>query len=382
MKPSIQVHTNKAHQYKICFILWEGHLGGTEEDVLCMTRLLDKNKYEIHICILSQSGATIDEVNPGDARVFVLGSRGGTDIPAAIRFYQYLCHHRFDLIHVNGGPFWMNIILLFARGAKRVYHERGGHLLANSFKVRLFYRLFAWNFHKFIAISHAMKHLMIKKGGLPEKKIITIHHYIDWDKFNKPIDSIRQRKLLDIPSKVIVVGTIARLSPEKGLELFLQTAAEILKQRDNFIFIIIGDGPEEIKLKNLAQELGVGEYVRFLGVRRDIPDLLPIMDIFLFTSLFDGFGITLLEAMAMKVPIVAVRCQGGISEIIQHGYNGIIVEQRDAKVMAQEVLSVIADRDRKALLVDNGYKILVEKFSPQLGIERITKLYESLLLRS
>ncbi len=141
---------------------------------------------------------------------------------------------------------------------------------------------------------------------------------------------------------------------------------------------MVGDGPEIEKCKNLIHYYKISEHFKLLGFRRDISSVLKLFDAFLFTSVGEGFGIVLVEAMAMGIPVFAIN-DGAVSEIISHGENGILLNSVDPKIIAQQIFEALEDNK----LIDNIKKQCIEdvhsKFSIEVCVKQIEKIYEEVL---
>lgn len=172
-----------------------------------------------------------------------------------------------------------------------------------------------------IAVSYAVKDSLIKKG-ISEKRIRVLHNSVDLDRFN----NISNEKILEFKKELdledsFIVTTIGRLTRQKNIEMSIKAISKI----DNAKLLIIGKGELEEQLKKLVQDLGAKEKVLFLGTRNDIPVILKSSDCFVLTSLFEGLGIVILEAMASEKPVITTSFKVS-SELIESGKNGLIID--------------------------------------------------------
>src|SRR5262249_34717308 len=162
--------------------------------------------------------------------------------------------------------------------------------------------------------------------GVPASRVRTIRNGIDLDRFSYA------GPRTDGP-----IVAVARLSPEKGIEGLLRAAALALRECPSLRFEIAGDGPCLSELTRLALQLGVSDRVRFLGQVRDVPGLLARASIFVLPSESEGVALTLLEAMAKGLPVVATRV-GGNCEVVVEGETGLLVPARDPNALASALL--------------------------------------------
>lgn len=217
--------------------------------------------------------------------------------------------------------------------------------------------------------------------GGEARKYVTIHNGIDPDRFTAG------RRLtgseLGLQEKLPVIGTVCRLSePEKGLTVLLQAMARLAEPSGSpgCQLIIVGEGPSSKRLRDLGEELGVAPWVRFVGARRDVADLLPLTDVFVLPSLSEGFGIAIVEAMAAGRPVVATAV-GGIPEIVLQGETGLLVPPGDPGALAGAVRQLLEQPDRAAAMGAKGRQRARERFSIATVVRRHEDLYETLIAR-
>jgi len=175
-----------------------------------------------------------------------------------------------------------------------------------------------------------------------------------------------------------LVGTVARLTEQKGIATLLR-AMKLLVSRDaRYRCVIAGEGEDEARLKALCRELGLEKRVRFAGHRSDIPALLEALDVFVLPSLWEGFGIVLLEAMALDCPLVA-SCTGGIPEVVEDGATGLLVPPGRPEALATAVHGLIQDEGLRRTLVRTARQALDHRFSADRMAQETAALYDEVL---
>lgn len=214
-------------------------------------------------------------------------------------------------------------------------------------------------------------------------KTVVIHNGIERP-VKKPDASItRLKEDLGLPPACPVVGTVGRLVPIKNQSLFLDIAELILKDRPDTRFLLVGGGPLEKALKQLASDLGISRHVVFTGQRPDVPDLLQLFDVFILTTsngngTGEGFPNVIMEAMLNGIPCVAAR-RGGLSELITDGRNGFLVDPLQARVFAQKTVTLLDDPELRSWMGRDGRKGILEKFTVERMVAQFEGLYRSML---
>jgi glycosyltransferase involved in cell wall biosynthesis len=219
----------------------------------------------------------------------------------------------------------------------------------------------------------------LEEGIGRREQFTAIYNGLDLSTFemtNKDLKEIR--KGLDIEDKDYVGATIGRLTRVKGQRYLIEALPLIKKEIPNIVLLIAGDGEDIESLKSLAAASHVSSCVRFLGHREDIADILACVDCFYLTSLNEGFGIVLLEAMAMRKPIIATEV-GGIPEVIINEETGILVPPGDPQAIAQATLELYHDPRLRERMGLSGYSRLKSIFGIDNHVRSTEILYEDLL---
>ena len=227
---------------------------------------------------------------------------------------------------------------------------------------------------KVICVSKAVKKEVIKT--VPEAKTIVIPSSILLSNKTQ-LKSGLLRNELQTPKDSKIIGTLAALTHEKGIDTFLETAQLLLKENKNYHFVIIGTGKLLTKLKDQTIELNIDSYVSFMGFRSNIKELLLDIDLLLFTSKSEGLGTSLLEACEMKVPIIAYNT-GGIPEIIKHKETGYLIEEYTPLEFAKGVNEVLSNNTLRQTIIKQAVFGLNE-FSTLKMAESTLDVYNHLL---
>jgi glycosyltransferase involved in cell wall biosynthesis len=231
-------------------------------------------------------------------------------------------------------------------------------------------------------VSEAGKQRYIQVGAVPPHKIVCIPNGIDTSRF-QPNPTVRQavREQLGCAPDAFVWLTVGRLEPVKNHLKLLCAFREVAAVHPHARLLIAGQGPLQAAIEQRIAELGLAERVHLLGVRRDIPDLLNATDAFVLPSLWEGMPLTLLEASATALPIVATDV-GGNAEVVLEGETGYLVPVKDTEALAQAMLRVmnLSEADRSAI-GQAGRAQVVQNFDLERVIDRWEALYRELLQR-
>jgi glycosyltransferase involved in cell wall biosynthesis len=233
---------------------------------------------------------------------------------------------------------------------------------------------------KVIAISDAVKAHLARDFRLQDDRIELIYSGVDIGKYLKEyseedMDKVRISVGL---MKGPVVGTIGRLSPIKGQKYFIRAMKDVIAREKGIQMLMVGDGPERGRLKDLTLSLGMDSSVRFKSAVFNTQDYLAVMDIFVFPSLREGLGMALLEALAAGKPCIASDV-GGISNIIKGGYNGILVPPGDIPAISEAVTNLLNNKDLAARMGDRGRTLVKERFSHEVMALKVMGLYEKVI---
>jgi glycosyltransferase involved in cell wall biosynthesis len=211
-----------------------------------------------------------------------------------------------------------------------------------------------------VTVSAELKQHLVAEG-FPTRKVSVIYNGIDVGVVPGCDIRARVRRELGIADNAIVVGTIARLDPVKDLHTLIRAVGRQGPQRAPMVLLVIGDGSERAQLEASAREVGHGSSVRFLGHREDARDLLAACDLYANSSISEGISLTILEAMAAGLPVVATRV-GGTPEIVD-ATCGRLVPSRDPDALASTLAALAADGALRRLLGGKARTRVEQRFT-------------------
>ncbi len=264
-----------------------------------------------------------------------------------------------------------------------VIHTPHGHILygyygrAMSGIIRLVERALARITDRIVTLTDrgAQEHVQYRIAG-PEK-FVTIPSGIALSAFRSVrVNPAVKRKELGLPEEGPIIGTVGRLVPIKGHAWLLRAVPRVLAEFPQTTFVFIGEGPLWSQLRQLASELGITSHVMFLGARQDVPECLAVFDLFAFPSINEGMGRALIEAMAVGLPVVASRV-GGIPDIVEDGKNGVLVPPMDEGPLADAVLGLLRDPQRRGAYGEAAKRSVDDRFDVGSMVNSIERLYDA-----
>jgi L-malate glycosyltransferase len=229
---------------------------------------------------------------------------------------------------------------------------------------------------RFICASEAIRRMLVA-DGVPEAKTVTVHEGIDVGRVEAAPPAKLHEELF-LPHGAPIVGNVAALVPHKGQRHLVEAAALVIPQVPDARFVIAGDGELRPSLERLIKGRRLEKHVLLAGFRPDVLSLHKAFDIFVMSSVTEGLGTSLLDAMAAGKPIVATST-GGIPEVVADGLNGYLVPPRDHEAMASAIVRLLRDAELRRRLGAAGLTRVREQFSAERMVERTLNEYERLM---
>jgi glycosyltransferase involved in cell wall biosynthesis len=229
--------------------------------------------------------------------------------------------------------------------------------------------------HRVIAVSQALRRFLVQDVQVPNTKVQTIYNGIDVEQFSSKTPREQFRQSLGIPSEARVIGTVGSLYPVKGQTHLLQAMAQVVKRVPTAVCLIVGRGELLSTLQQQANELQLGERVKFLGFRSDVAELLSLMEVFILPSLSEGLPLSLLEAQAAGKPVVASRV-GGNPEVVENGKTGFLVPPSEPDMLAERIVQLLENPSAAIAMGERGRLRMRQIFS----LEAMGRAYLSLFM--
>ncbi|SEJ02864.1 glycosyltransferase [Frateuria terrea] len=364
--------------------------GGLERVVIDLVRAQRDAGYRCQVVCLFEAGALAPELVELGIPVLSCGKRRGLDLRAILRARQCLRRHGTQILHTHnaishyyavlasrGLPLHRVVNTRHGMGATRAAAQRSSR--GRSWRDD---RL-EWLYGKSMAFTHAIatvcetaRREFQQRADLPAQKILAVPNGIHVDRFAPASADERQRlrETLGVPEGTRLAGFVGRLTWAKDHATLIRAFGLVRERCPDAALVLIGDGPLRGELEALARAEGVAERVFFLGDRNDIHALLRGLDLFVMSSVTEGYSVALLEACASALPIVATNV-GGNAEIVRDGANGTLVGAGDPAALAAAMTGLLANDARARAMGRAGRDWVLRHGSFRTMAQRYSEIY-------
>jgi glycosyltransferase involved in cell wall biosynthesis len=352
--------------------------GGLERVVVELIRAQRNHGHHCRVVCLFEEGVLAAELRALGVRVDACEKRQGLDLRSLLILRRACIEHRTEVLHTHN-PVAHYIARLATLGVRcrRVINTRHGMgaLRTGTRRERL-YRLAMRRTDVAVAVCAAARQEFVRRGVMPDTKAIVIANGIRLDAFRARDASIHAALAWELgyPAETRLVGTVGRLNWAKNHAGLLDAFARVNAAEPQTALVIIGGGSLETELRQQARTLGIEARVVFLGDRDDVPRLLAGLDLFVLSSITEGYSVALLEAAASALPIVATDV-GGNAEIVPDGVRGLLVPAANTEQLATAVTRLLRDRLLAERLGDAARTWVLAQGSFQTMAERYEAIY-------
>lgn len=350
--------------------------GGLERVVIDLIEQQQLMGHACQVVCLFEPGKLAPEIQRLGVPLIACEKKTGFDIIALRKMRSAIIDHKAAVIHSHNAVAHYYAVLAAAfLGGRRINTRHGMANHPFSWKREILYRMSMVFSDVAAVVCDRARENFLKYRILPKAKAVTIYNGIPVDRFVMRNAEAR-KKLLSAtvwPEDSVVLGKVARLNPPKDHRMLLHSMALTHAAEPKARLVLIGDGPLRAELEALSQKLNLVDVVCFMGDRSDVASLLPGFDVFVMSSTTEGYSISLLEACASALPIVATDV-GGNKEIIADGLNGYLVPAKLPEQFAEAVLRLI-----RAPAVRTEIGLRNRKFAEEVGsVRAMANRYEAL----
>jgi glycosyltransferase involved in cell wall biosynthesis len=294
-------------------------------------------------------------------------------LPVFFKLLRFIKKNDIDIIHAQTRVAQILAYLLSKVGKASYVCTCHGFFKKKRIGRKLFS---AWG-NYCIAISDAVREHLIKDFKVKRDNVFLVYTGVDTGRFSARIGEDEKGALRNTLgfARSPVIGSVSRLSPVKGLRYLLLAMKDILKEEPSAHLLLVGEGPSKEYLMELARRLGIESNVFFALNTTQAERFLSIIDVFVFYSLEEGLGLSLLEALASGKPCVASNV-GGISSVIENEATGILVPPKDTHALKEAIVRILKDNALKDSLAKKGNTMVRDKFSLDRMLDEVMGIYE------
>lgn len=342
--------------------------GGLERLLVDFARFQNHERFRLSFIALHDGGTPAADIEAAGCDVHILNGRGRGRFANLNSLRRLLRQLAPDVVHThNLLPHVQGTVAAKLAGVPVVVHTRHGQRFGHGWWSSLQYRLAARWVDQAVSVSDDAARLSISADGLDPRRVSRIWNGIDLNRFQ-----------FHGPADWASAISVARLSPEKDFPTLLKAATLVVRQIPEFRLILVGDGAERCRLDEIVRNERLQDHVQLLGERRDIPELLAQSGFFVSSSLTEGVSLTLLEAMAVGLPVLATSV-GGNPEVVVNGETGRLVAPGDPAALAAGIVEMCRRRNEWQAMGRAGRRRVENHFDIRRMMEQYESLYDELL---
>jgi glycosyltransferase involved in cell wall biosynthesis len=315
-------------------------------------------------------GAPVVEFARAHARVFEMPMKGDADFSLVFQLKHLIAATRPDIVHLHsrrGADLWGGVAARLA-GVPCVLSRRVDNPEAR-WVVALKYRLY----DHVIAISEGIRRVLLAEGLAPER-VSCVRSAMDAAPYLIDYDKVAFRAHLGLAPDTLVIGMVAQLIPRKGHRYLLAALEDVLPHHPNLRVLLFGRGPLESELKRAIADHGLSAHVCMMGFVDNLSEILGCLDLLVHPADMEGLGVSLLQAAAARVPIIASRA-GGMPEVVRDGENGLLIAPGDVPGLATAMNRLLDDADLRRRAGEAGRALILREFSTDVMCEGNLAVY-------
>jgi len=377
---------------KVLHVITHMQPGGAQDNVALTVNMLDKRRYGMWFCT-GRDQDYLDRVTGTDVKIIVNADMYRPIVPLAeprafLSVYRLIRQENFDIVHTHlskAGFFgrlaaWLAQVPVVIHSVHTSpFHDYQHPLISRAF-IQLERMAAKWT-DFFITMSDLNIEKALNFGIGKKSQYRTIYSGINLERFaNVSVDVLSVKSSLGIRNGEIVVGNIGRLMFQKNPTCFIQALAQVAATIPRVRGLMVGDGDMRDEVEALIKKLRLDDRVVLTGHRDDVERMMAICDVIVHTSLYEGMGRVLAEALAMGKPLVATAVDG-VPEIVKDGERGLLVQPDDPSALARTIVEMLNDPSRAQTIGQAGREWVLSRFSVETMIRQIDRLYQELLER-
>jgi len=348
--------------------------GGEQQALYLMEGLNQRGQISHLIC--QPNSAVYERARQKNIVIFPVRMKGEFDFSAAFKIARIIKKEKYEIVHSHTSHahslvMWASL-LLRKKPVRIVSRRVDFSIFRHNFLGMNRYKYTRGADH-IIAVAHKVKDVLIR-DGIPSEKISVVHSGADMDRF-QGIGGGHLFQEFSLSPHTPILGNIGYLVGHKGQKYLIQAMAKIVRKFPEAHLLIVGKGELEKELKDLTTHLNLNNHITFTGFRSDVGTFMNIFDVLVVSSTGEGLTATIVDALALEIPVVTTDA-GGVPEIITHGETGIIVPQADPDALAYGIIWTLNNYDKAKEMAKRGKGDVVEKFSADAMVEGTLRIYK------
>ena len=364
---------------KILMLIQGLKIGGLENVVYNLSRSIkDSGKFELEICCFDSRGVYWEQLEKKGITIHFLPRKAGTDLVYPFKLASLIRRRKIDIIQAHNYTAWFYGTLAAFLAKKKIVYTEHDNSHGSSRYVMAVCSILKKMTAKIVTVSEKVRETLSKCGNI--QNAMVIYNGVDQDSFIPVKASEKERRKIQygFQEEDIILGMVGRIDALKNQECILNALPELKKCGLKTKLLFVGDGILKKSLKAKAKKMKLDECVVFLGERHDIPELLSMLDVFLLPSLSEGLPVSVIEAMASGLPIIASRV-GGIPELITSESSGILINPNNLDELVNALKLLIGNKEKRVAMGSINRKIAEDKFSLKVMARQYLEVYSSCL---
>jgi glycosyltransferase involved in cell wall biosynthesis len=366
----------------VCQVLHSLTVGGAEMLAYQLARGL-RDRFQFVFACLDEIGLLGSDLQRQGFRVVHLGRKSGFDPGCARRLAAFARETGSGLIHAHQyTPFFYSLAPVVVRRRPPVLFTEHGRWFPDyrRWKRVVFNRWALRRSDRVVGVGRSVRQALVHNEGIPADRVGVIYNGVALENVAEhTVYRHEVRRELRLRENELAIIQVARLDHLKDHLTAARTICRVARERPEARLLLVGEGPERKSIEEEIRRNGLEPFIRFLGLRTDVPRLLAAADMFLLTSISEGIPVTLIEAMAGRLPVVATDV-GGVAEVVAHDITGLLAPAGDDEALATHVIRLAADRPLGRRLGDEGYRRAARLFSQQRMHEEYARMYAEMIL--
>ncbi len=376
---------------KVLHIITDLPIGGAQDNTLYTLELLDREKYEVSLaCNMSgdfvKRASSIQECKIYDIDSLQRDVDLKKDIKSMLALIGIMRKNEFDIVHTHSTkPGVIGRLASYFSGIPVVIHTVHGfpfHDFMGSLKRQVYInieRIMNYLTSHLITVSTLNLKKIVDLGMAKEADITNIYSGIDIERFEHSQKKDMHAEL-NLDSSVRLIGFIGRFSDQKSPMTLLNAIVKVVEQISDCHFVFVGDGPLKEDMVSFVDQNDLQSQVSFLGYRLDVHEILHGLDLFALSSIYEGLGRSVTEALCCEIPVIATAVEG-VPELVINKRTGLLVEPRNPQQLADAIIYALKNPAEMKIMAKAGNMFVKQNFQVTDMVDRIADVYSRMLLK-